>query len=192
MALIDLGLQEAAGPPRRAPRPRMPKHVTWGLIGLVAGAAAVAAVRSDPPRPAPVVLPAPTTGPRTLPPDASDLISNANRTLAAHAFGGDVVASVASRVLAWPASDEAARDVVFRSTGPLPSGAYTLVLYCVGYGRVAAVLRVGAKIVTQIADCADAVSASQLTLPKATGDVEVRLTAVDVEDIAVSSVVLRA
>src|SRR5262249_17223882 len=126
-----------------------------------------------------------------LPWDTSELISGANQRLAANTLGGALVAAELSRVLVNPPSAEAPRDVVFRSRGRLPVGDFTLVLFCVGVGGILVVMRVGAAISTQIADCTDSADASQVTLTKVGGDVEVRLTAVDTEDVAVSGAVVR-
>lgn len=193
MALIDLGIPEQPGPtpPRR---PRVPKHVRWGVAGLLLGAAAVGATDASSPPPTPrrvVVGVPPSAAARGLPDDASDLIAGANRRLSGDALGGVLVASLTSRLLASPARDGAPREQTFRSSHAQPAGDYTLLLFCVGSGRVAVVLRVGSAIDTEIAECADAAGASQLMLAKASGDVEVRMTAVDTEDVAISAAVIR-
>ena len=189
MPLIDLGVLEQPVAP--APRTRIPKHVVWGAVGLLLGAAVAFAVRPAAPPPAVAAAPKPTATTHLLPWDTSNLISGANQRLSANALGGDLVASELSRVLINPPSDEAPRDVVFRSRGRLPAGDFTLVLFCVGVGRISVVMRVGAAVTTQIADCTDAADASQLVLSAVAGDVEVRLTAVDTEDVAVSGAVVR-
>jgi len=193
VALIDLGIPEQPGEsPRRF---RVPKHVVWGVIGLLLGAVAVGAADETTPSPSPppraVATEPPSPIARGLPDDASDLIAGANRQLSGNALGGVTVASLTSRLMAWPARDGAPRERTFRSSGAQPAGDYTLLLFCVGSGRVAVVLRVGSAIDTEIAVCADAAGASQLVLTRASGDVEVRMTALDAEDVAISAAVIR-
>jgi hypothetical protein len=189
MPLIDLGeLEPPAAPAARA---RLPKHVVWGIAGLVLGAALVYTTRPASEAAVVKVTPPPSAVTPMLPWNTSNLISGANQRLSANALGGDLVASELSRVLINPPSGEGAREVVFRSHGSMPAGDFTLVLICVGQGRISVVLRVGASVNTQIADCTDAADASQMMLTRVAGDVEVRLTAVDAEDVAVSGVVVR-
>lgn len=198
MALIDLSIPEGGTPEGRGAttprRPRVPRHVVWGAVGLLTGVIAVGVTDPSTPPRSPVTAPAVAAGSpsvRGLPDDASDLIAEANRRLSGNALGGVTVASLASRLLAWPPRDGAPRDRTFGSSVAQPAGDYTLLLFCVGTGRLAVVLRVGVAIGTEIAVCADAAGASQLVLTRVAGDVEVRMTAVDPEDVAISAAVIR-
>ncbi|HEX6501014.1 MAG TPA: hypothetical protein VF054_18585 [Micromonosporaceae bacterium] len=182
--LIDL--TDPAPPVKERPGARF----RWVAAGLIVGIMSTAAVthaidnsHTGAPREPAAASPKVSTSTPSV--DVDTLRAAADRALTSGTPNGTLVVSNHAEVLSTN------NGVGMRESGALsdvkhPAASYSMLVYCAGRGRVLAILRVGADIDDTIVNCEAVPQPARLSLTSAGGSVEVRLTAVDDETVAVS------
>jgi hypothetical protein len=184
--VIDLDIAPEP-PPHRG---RVPRHVAWGLSGVALGVVATLAVGEVRSAREQAAVPSRRASPGPSPThvDRRFLAEQADRDFQGGVFGPNVVASASARILEWPSADARTVDDVHPA---VDHGDYTLVVYCFGAGRVSIMLRIGPTVGERVEACGDAGGPPQISVAGAAGRMEVRVSAIDTETVAVSYGVFR-